>query len=137
MNWILKNGSTRNNKEKEKKKENNEFQQYSIERDSSCDQTIKALENNNFGIFIKSHTDFIQQMVLVIKVTIPKVNNSEQIRAFFKVLHNSFSKNVLLDLYIVLSNFPVVEDFYLYIDIIPKLALVMETKVDWEKLFGE
>ena len=137
MNWILKNGSTRNNKEKEKKKENNEFQQYSIERDSSYDQTIKALENNNFGIFIKSHTDFIQQMVLVIKVTIPKVNNSEQIRAFFKVLHNSFSKNVLLDLYIVLSNFPVVEDFYLYIDIIPKLALVMETKVDWEKLFGE
>ena len=137
MNWILKNGSTRNNKEKEKKKENNEFQQYSIERDSSYDQTIKALENNNFGIFIKSHTDFIQQMVLVVKVTIPKVNNSEQIRAFFKVLHNSFSKNVLLDLYIVLSNFPVVEDFYLYIDIIPKLALVMETKVDWEKLFGE
>ena len=137
MNWILKNGSTRNNKEKEKKKENNEFQQYSIERDSSYDQTIKALENNNFGIFIKSHTDFIQQMVLVIKVTIPKVNNSEQIRAFFKVLHNSFSKNVLLDLYIVLSNFPVLEDFYLYIDIIPKLALVMETKVDWEKLFGE
>ena len=137
MNWILKNGSTRNNKEKEKKKENNEFQQYSIERDSSYDQTIKALENNNFGIFIKSHTDFIQQMVLVIKVTIPKVNNSEQIRAFFKVLHNSFSKNVLLDLYIVLSNFPVVEDFYLYIDIIPKLALVMETRVDWEKLFGE
>ena len=133
----MKNGSTRNNKEKEKKKENNEFQQYSIERDSSYDQTIKALENNNFGIFIKSHTDFIQQMVLVIKVTIPKVNNSEQIRAFFKVLHNSFSKNVLLDLYIVLSNFPVLEDFYLYIDIIPKLALVMETKVDWEKLFGE
>ena len=36
----------------------------------------------------------------------------------------------------VLPNFPEVEDFYRYIDIIHKFALVMEGKVDWENLFG-
>ena len=41
-----------------------------------------------------------------------------------------------LDLDRVLSNFPEVEDFYPYIDIINKFALVRERKVDWENLFG-
>ena len=47
----------------EKEKEKEETQKYSIESDSSYDETIKNLESTNFGIFIKSHTDFIQQMV--------------------------------------------------------------------------
>ena len=45
-----------------KENEKEEIQKYSIERDSSYDDTIKNLESTNFGIFIKSHTDFIQQM---------------------------------------------------------------------------
>ena len=37
-----------------KKKE--EIQKYSIERDSSYDETIKNLESTDFGIFIKSNS---------------------------------------------------------------------------------
>ena len=40
-------------------KEKEEIQKYSIGSDSSYDETIKNLESTNFGIFIKSHTDFI------------------------------------------------------------------------------
>ena len=36
----------------------------------------------------------------------------------------------------LLSNFPEVEDFYPYNDIIHKFALVRERKLDWENLFG-
>ena len=57
-------------------------------------------------------------------------------RASLKLPHNTFSKNVTLDLDRVLSNFPEVNDFYLYIDIIHKFALVRERKVDWQNLFG-
>ena len=119
-----------------KEKEKEESQKYSIESDSSYDETIKNLESTNFGIFIKSHTDFIQQMVSDIKFTIPEVNNSERVRASLKLLRNTFYKNATLDLDRVLSNFPEVEDFYPYIDIIHKFALVRERKVDWENLFG-
>ena len=119
-----------------KEKEKEETQKYSIESNSSYDETIKNLESTNFGIFIKSHTDFIQQMVSDIKFTIPEVNNSEQVRTFLKLPRNTFYKNATLDLDRVLSNFPEVEDFYPYIDIIHKFALVRERKVDWENLFG-
>ena len=72
------------------KKEKEETQKYSIESDSSYDETIKNLESTNFGIFIKSHTDFIQQMVSDIKFTIPEVNNSERVRASLKLPRNTF-----------------------------------------------
>ena len=49
-----------------------------IESNSSYNDKIQNLECTNFGLFIKSHTDFFQQMVLDVKFTIPKVNNSEQ-----------------------------------------------------------
>ena len=76
-------------------------------------------------------------MVSDIKFTITDVNNSEQIRASFKLPRNTFHKNATLDLDRVLSNFPEVEDFYPYIDIINKFALVREGKVvDRENLFG-
>ena len=129
----LEKQNTRNFNEKEKEKE--KIQIYSIESDSSHDE-IKNLKGTNFGIFIKSHTDFIQQMVSDVKFTIPKVNNSERIRASFKVPRNTFYKNATLDLDRVLSNFPEIEDFYPYINIIHKSALVRERKVDWENLFG-
>ena len=74
-------------------------------------------------------------MVSDIKFTIPEVNNSERVRASLKLLRNTFYKNATLDLDRVLSNFPEVEDFYPYIDIIHKFALVRERKVDWENLF--
>ena len=119
-----------------KEKEKEESQKYSIESDSSYDETIKNLESTNFGIFIKSHTDFIQQMISDIKFTIPEVNNSERIRASLKLRRNTFYKNATLDLDRVFSNFPEVKDFYPYIDIIHKFALVRERKVDWENLFG-
>ena len=119
-----------------KEKEKEESQKYSIESDSSYDETIKNLESTNFGIFIKSHTDFIQQMVSDIKFTIPEVNNSERVRASLKLLRNTFYKNATLDLDRVLSNFPEVEDFYPCIDVVHKLALVRERKVDWDNLFG-
>ena len=118
------------------KKEKEETQKYSIESDSSYDETIKNLESTNFGIFIKSHADFIQQMISDIKFTIPEVNNSERIRASLKLRRNTFYKNATLDLDRVFSNFPEVKDFYPYIDIIHKFALVRERKVDWENLFG-
>ena len=107
-----------------KDKEKEETQKNSIESDSSYDETIKNLESTNFGIFIKSHTDFIQQIVSDIKFTIPEVNNSERVRASLKLLRNTFYKNATLDLDRVLSNFPEVEDFYPYIDIIHKFALI-------------
>ena len=107
-----------------KEKEKEETQKYSIESDSSYDETIKNLESTNFGIFIKSHTDFIQQMVSDIKFTIPEVNNSKRVRASLKLPLNAFYKNATLDLDRVLSNFPEVEDFYPYIDIIHKFALI-------------
>ena len=119
-----------------KEKEKEESQKYSIESDSSYDETIKNLESTNFGIFIRNNTDFIQQMVSDIKFTIPEVNNSERVRASLKLPRNTFYKNATLDLDRVLSNFPEVEDFYPYIDIIHKFALVRERKVDWENLFG-
>ena len=75
-------------------------------------------------------------MVSDIKFTIPEVNNSERIRASLKLPRNTFYKNATLDLDRVLSNFPEVEDFYPYIDIIHKFALVRERKVDWENFFG-
>ena len=75
-------------------------------------------------------------MVSDIKFTIPEVNNSERVRASLKLLRNTFYKNATLDLDRVLSNFPEVEDFYPYIDIIHKSALIRERKVDWENLFG-
>ena len=96
---------------KEKEKEKKQIQKYSIKSDSSYDGTTKNLESTNFGIFIKSHSDFIQQMVSDIKFTISEVNNSEQIRASFKLPRNTFFKNATLDLDRVLSNFPEVEDF--------------------------
>ena len=86
----------------------------------------KDLESTNFGIFLKSHTDFIQQMVSDIKFTIPEVNNSERVRASLKLPRNTFYKNATLDLDRVLSNFPKIEDFYPDIDIIHKFALVRE-----------
>ena len=119
-----------------KEKEKEETQKYSIESDSSYDETIKNLESTNFGIFIKSHTDFIQQMVSGIKFAIPEVNNSERVRASLKLPRNTFYKNATLDLDRVLSNFPKVEDFYPDIDIIHKFALVRERNVDWENVFG-
>ena len=130
----LKKENTRNFKEKEKEKEG--FQRYSMESNSSYDEAIKNLESTKFGTFIKTHTDFIQQMASDVKFTIPKVNNLEQIMASFKVPRNTFYKNAPLDLDRVLSNFPEVEDFYLHIDIIHKFALALERKVDWENLFG-
>ena len=48
---------------KKKEKEEEETQKYSMESNSSYDKAIKNLESTNFGIFLKSHTDFIQQMV--------------------------------------------------------------------------
>ena len=75
------------------------------------------------------YTDFIQ-MVSDAKFTISAVKNSERIRASFKVHRNTFYMNALLDLDRVLSNFPEVEDFYPYIDIIEKCSLVRERKVD-------
>ena len=122
---------------KEKEKEKKETRKYSVESDSSYDETIKNLESTNFGVFIKSHTDFIQQMVSEIKFTIPEVNNSERVRASLKLPRNTFYKNAVLDLDRVVSNFPEVEDFYPYIDIIHNFALVWETKVDWENLLVE
>ena len=89
-----------------KEKEKEETQKYSIESNSSYDETIKNLESTNFGIFIKSDTDFIQQMVPDIKFTIPEVNNSERVRASLKLPRNTFYKNATLDLDRVLSNFP-------------------------------
>ena len=109
---------------KKKEKEEEETQKYSMENNSSYDKAIKNLESTNFGIFLKSHTDFIQQMVSDIKFTIPEVNNSERVRASLKLLRNTFYKNATLDLDRVLSNFPEVEDFYPYIDIIHKFALI-------------
>ena len=96
---------------KKKEKEKEETQKYSIQSDSSYEETIKNLESTNFGIFIKSHTDFIQQMVSDIKFTIPEVNNSKRVRASLKLPLNAFYKNATLDLDRVLSNFPEVEDF--------------------------
>ena len=87
-------------------------------------------------VFIKSHANFTQQMISDIKFTITEVNNSERIRASVKLPRNTFYKNSALDLDRVLSNFPDVKDFYPYIDIIHKFALVRERKVDWENLFG-
>ena len=71
-----------------------------------------------------------------IKFTIPEVNNSERVRASLKLSCNTFYKNVALDLDRVLSNFPEIEDFYPYIDIIHTFALIRERKVDWENIFG-
>ena len=121
---------------KDKEKEKEETQKYTIESDSSYDETIKNLESTDFGIFIKSHTDFTQQMVSDIKFTIPEVNNSERVRASLKLPRNTSYKNSTLDLDRVLSNSPEVEDFYPYIDVIHKFALVRERKIDWENLFG-
>ena len=75
-------------------------------------------------------------MISDIKFTIPEVNNSERARASLKVPRNTFYKNATLDLDRVVSNFPEIEDFYPYIGIIHKFALVRERKVDWENLFG-
>ena len=75
-------------------------------------------------------------MISDVKITIPEVNNSEQIREYFKVPRNTFYKNASLDLDRVLSNFLEVEDFYSCIDIIDKFALVTERKGDRENLFG-
>ena len=61
-------------------------------------------------VFIKSHTDFIQQMISYIKFTISEVNNSERIRESLKLLRDTFYKNSALDLDRVLSNFAEVED---------------------------
>ena len=94
-----------------KEKEKEETQKYSIQSDSSYEETIKNLESTNFGIFIKSHTEFIQQMVSDIKFTIPEVNNSTRVRASLKLPLNAFYKNATLDLDRVLSNFPEVKDF--------------------------
>ena len=115
---------------KDKEKKDEETQKNSIESDSSNDETIKNLESTNFGIFIRSQTDFIQQMVSGIKFTIPEVNNSERVRASLKLPRNTFYKNASLDLGRVLSNFPEVEDFYPHIDIIHKFALIKERNVD-------
>ena len=87
----------------EKEKEKDEIWKYSIESDSSYDETTKNLESTNFCTFIKGHTDFFQQMVLGIKLTIPKVNDSERIRAYFKLPRNTFYMNATLDLDRVLS----------------------------------
>ena len=59
-------------------------------------------------------------MVSDSKFTIPEVNNSKRIRASLKLPRNTFYKNATLDLDRVLSNFPDVEDFYPYMDIIQK-----------------
>ena len=83
---------------KDKEKEEEETQKNSIESDISNDETIKNLESTNFGIFIRSHTDFIQQMASDIKFTIPEVNNSERVRVSLKLLRNTFYKNATLDL---------------------------------------
>ena len=61
-------------------------------------------------VFIKSHTDFFQQMISYIKFTISEVNNSERIRESLKLLRDTFYKNLALDLDRVLSNFAGVED---------------------------
>ena len=61
-------------------------------------------------VFIKSHTDFFQQMIPYIKFTISEVNNSEQIRESLKLLRDTFYKNLALDLDRVLSNVAGVED---------------------------
>ena len=50
-------------------------------------------------------------MISDVKFTIPEVNNSEQIREYFKVPRNTFYKNASLDLDRVLSNFLEVKDF--------------------------
>ena len=63
---------------------------YSIESDSSYDARIKNLESTNFGIVIKRHTDFIQQIFSDIKFTIPEVNNSKRVRASLKLPRNTF-----------------------------------------------
>ena len=42
-----------------KEKEKEYTQKYSIVSDNSYDEIIKNLEGRNFGIFLKSHTDFI------------------------------------------------------------------------------
>ena len=73
-----------------KEKEKEESQKYSIESDSSYDETIKNLESTNFGIFIRNNIDFIQQMVSDIKFTIPEVNNSGRVRASLKLPRNTF-----------------------------------------------
>ena len=41
-------------------KEKEETQKNSIKSDSSYDETMKNLDSTNFGIFLKSPTDFIQ-----------------------------------------------------------------------------
>ena len=61
-------------------------------------------------VFIKSHTDFFQQMISYIKFTISEVNNSERIRESLKLLRDTFYKNLALDLDRVLSNVAGVED---------------------------
>ena len=73
-----------------KDKEKEETQKNSIESDSSYDETIKNLESTDIGVFIRSHTDFIQQMVSDIKFTIPEVNNSGRVRASLKLPRNTF-----------------------------------------------
>ena len=103
-------------------KEKEETQKYFIESDiSSYDETIKNLESTNFGIFIKSHTDFIQQMVSDIKFTIRTVKNLERVKTSMKLPRDTIYKNGTLGLDRVLSNFPEAEDFYPYIDIIQNL----------------
>lgn len=42
--------------------------------------------------------NFIQQMVSCVKFTIPKVDNSQRVRASFKVPRDTFCKNAPLDL---------------------------------------
>ena len=55
-----------------KDKEKEETQKNSIESDSSYDETIKNLESTNFGIFVRSHTDFIQQRFQTSSLQYPK-----------------------------------------------------------------
>ena len=74
-------------------------------------------------------------MVSWFRFTILKVNISKLITASVKVPRNTFYRNASLDLDGVLSNFPETEDFYLYIDIFHKFALVRVRKVDWGNLF--
>ena len=57
---------------KDKEKEEEETQKNSIESDSSYDETIKNLESTNFGIFVRSHTDFIQQRFQTSSLQYPK-----------------------------------------------------------------
>ena len=82
---------------KEKEMEKGEIKKYPIESDSSYDETIKNLECTFFGTFIKSQNDVVQEMVSDVKFTIPKVNNSEEIRISFKAPRNTSYKNAMLD----------------------------------------